>query len=218
MVSIVVNLMRGVRLVKTGKRKAPGTELLLTPMSFPSENQMERLLYSERISYLRGEILHNRLVMLEGVRHDLKTGYKEVTIRGLSIGQVLKDKIDEMLAGDLEDRCIIQKTRMTRHIIRLLGYIHKYEQLNDIMFKKPIKFLRIMTRKHDSLKIQEKLHTKKEQGKLLTQKGKKKMVNIMVNLMKGMRLVSTGKRQARLPLSGKSLYLSFITCNYTTPD
>ena len=62
--------------------------------------------------------------MLEGVRHDLKTGHKAVTIRGFSmagmIGQVPKDKIDEVLAGDLEDRCIIQKTRMTRHMTRLL--------------------------------------------------------------------------------------------------
>ncbi|XP_078311372.1 uncharacterized protein LOC144618684 [Crassostrea virginica] len=100
---------------------------------------------------------------------------------------VPKDKIDEVLAGDLEDRCIIQKTRMTRHMTGLLQYVHRYEQLSNIMDKQPIKFLRIMTRKHDS---------QKDQEKLLTQRGKKEMVNMVVNLMKGMRLVKTGKRQA----------------------
>nr|XP_022337252.1 uncharacterized protein LOC111133291 [Crassostrea virginica]XP_022337254.1 uncharacterized protein LOC111133291 [Crassostrea virginica]XP_022337255.1 uncharacterized protein LOC111133291 [Crassostrea virginica] len=167
----------------------------------PSErSEMERRLYSKTIDSIRGETIYNRLIMLEVVRQDLKTGHKAVTIRGLSmtrmIGQVPKDKIDEVLAGDLEDRCIIQKTRMTRHMTRLLRYVDRYEQLNDIMVKKPIKFLRIMTRKHDSLKIQEKLHTQKDQEKLLTQRGRKEMVNMVVNLMKGMRLVETGKRQA----------------------
>nr|XP_022337268.1 uncharacterized protein LOC111133298 [Crassostrea virginica] len=167
----------------------------------PSErSEIERRLYSKTIDSIRGETIYNRLVMLKGVRHDLKTGHKAVTIRGLSmaemIGQVPKDKIDEVLAGDLEDRCIIQKTRMTRHINRLLQYVHRYEQLNDILVKQPIKFLRIMTRKHDHTKNQGKLHTQKDQEKLLTQRGKKEMVNMVANLMKGMRLVKTGKRQA----------------------
>ncbi|XP_078312238.1 uncharacterized protein LOC144618964 [Crassostrea virginica] len=35
MVNMVVNLMKGMRLVETGKRQAPGTELLLTLMSSP---------------------------------------------------------------------------------------------------------------------------------------------------------------------------------------
>ena len=52
-----------------------------------------------------------------------------------------------------------------------------------------------MTQKHNSLKIQENLPTQKDQEKLLTQRGKKEMVNMVVNLMKGMRLVETGKRQ-----------------------
>nr|XP_022336321.1 uncharacterized protein LOC111132790 [Crassostrea virginica] len=167
----------------------------------PSERcEMVRRFYSETIYSLRGETIYNRRVMLEGVRHDLKTGHKAVTIRGQSmsgmIGQVPKDKIDEVLAGDLEDRCIIQKTRMTRHMTRLLRYVHRYEQLNDIMVKKQIQFLRIMTQKHNSLKIQENLPTQIDQEKLLTQRGKKEMVNMVVNLMKGMRLVKTRKRQA----------------------
>nr|XP_022337256.1 uncharacterized protein LOC111133292 [Crassostrea virginica]XP_022337257.1 uncharacterized protein LOC111133292 [Crassostrea virginica]XP_022337258.1 uncharacterized protein LOC111133292 [Crassostrea virginica]XP_022337259.1 uncharacterized protein LOC111133292 [Crassostrea virginica] len=167
----------------------------------PSErSEMERRLYSKTIYSIRGETIYNRLVMLEGVRQDLKTGHKAVTIRGLSMAemiiQVPQDKIDEVLAGDLEDRCIIQKTRMTRHMTRLLQYVHIYEQLNDIMVKQPIKFLRIMTRKHDHTKNQEKFHTQKDQEKLLTQRGKKEMINMMVNLMKGMRLVETRKRQA----------------------
>nr|XP_022337227.1 uncharacterized protein LOC111133281 isoform X3 [Crassostrea virginica] len=167
----------------------------------PSErSEMVRRRYSETIYSIRGETIYNRRVMLEGVRHDLKTGHKAVTIRGLSmagmIGQVPKDKIDEVLAGDLEDRCIIQKTRMTRHMSRLLQYVHRYEQLSDIMVNKPIKFLQIMTREHNYPKIQEKLHTRKGQEKFLTQRGKKEMVNMVVNLMKGMRLVKTGKRQA----------------------
>ncbi|XP_078311661.1 uncharacterized protein LOC111135302 isoform X3 [Crassostrea virginica] len=164
------------------------------PVCLPPSEQRRQ--YSDRISYLRGETIYNRLVMLKGVRQDLKTGHKAVTIRGLSmtgmIGQVPKDKIDEVLAGDLEDRCIIQKTRMTRHMTGLLHYVHRYEQLSNIMVKKPIKFLRIMTRKHDSPKI----HTQKDPTKFLTQRGKKEMVNMVVNLMKGMRLVKTGKRMA----------------------
>nr|XP_022337249.1 uncharacterized protein LOC111133288 isoform X2 [Crassostrea virginica] len=203
----------------------------------PSErSEIERRLYSERIHYLRGETIYNRLVMLERVKQDLKTGHKAVTIRGLSmsgmIGQVPKDKIDEVLAGDLEDRYIIQKTRMTRHMTRLLRYVHRYEQLSDIMVKKPIEFLRIMTRKHDSLKIQEKVHTQRDQKQFLTQRGKKEMVNMVVNLMKGMRLVETGKRQApgtellltlmASPVLQKSLsvtgveYCRHISC--VTPD
>ena len=52
-----------------------------------------------------------------------------------------------------------------------------------------------MARKHNSLKIQKKFPTQKAQEKLLTQRGKREMVNMVVNLMKGMRLVKTGKRQ-----------------------
>ncbi|XP_078312201.1 uncharacterized protein LOC144617719 isoform X1 [Crassostrea virginica] len=178
----------------------------------PSErSEMERRLYSKTIYSIRGETIYNRRVMLEGVRQDLKTGHKAFTIRGLSmagmIGQVPKDKIDEVLAGDLEDRCIIQKTRMTRHMTKLLQYVYIYEKLSNIMVTKPIKFLQIMTRKHDSLKIQENLHTQKDLEKILTQRGKKKMVNMVVNLMKGMRLVETGKRQA----PGTELLLTMIS-------
>ncbi|XP_078312237.1 uncharacterized protein LOC144618959 [Crassostrea virginica] len=85
---------------------------------------------------------------------------------------------------------------MTRHMTRLLQYVHRYEQLIDILVKQPIKFLRIMTRKHDHTEKQETLHTQKDQEKLLTQRGKKEMVNMVVNLMKGMRLKETEKRQA----------------------
>nr|XP_022340950.1 uncharacterized protein LOC111135302 isoform X1 [Crassostrea virginica] len=172
----------------------------LSPSERSGIHEIELRQYSERISYLRSETIYNRLVMLKEVRHDLETGHKALTDRGLSmaemIGQVPTDEIEDVLAGDLEDRCIIQKARMTRHMTRLLQDVHKYEQFNDIMVKKPIKFLRIMTRKHDSLKIQEKLHIQKDQEKLLTQRGKKEMVNMVVNLMKGMKLVETGKRQA----------------------
>nr|XP_022337217.1 uncharacterized protein LOC111133281 isoform X1 [Crassostrea virginica]XP_022337218.1 uncharacterized protein LOC111133281 isoform X1 [Crassostrea virginica]XP_022337220.1 uncharacterized protein LOC111133281 isoform X1 [Crassostrea virginica]XP_022337221.1 uncharacterized protein LOC111133281 isoform X1 [Crassostrea virginica]XP_022337222.1 uncharacterized protein LOC111133281 isoform X1 [Crassostrea virginica]XP_022337223.1 uncharacterized protein LOC111133281 isoform X1 [Crassostrea virg len=181
-------------------RNSVSLPVRLSPSELSEIHEIERRQYSERISDLRGETIYNRLIILKGVGHDLKTGHKTVTIRGLSmagmIGQVPNNEIDDVLAGDLEDRCIIQKTRMTRHMTRLLRYVHRYEQLNDIMVKKPIKFLRIMTRKHDSLKIEKKLQTQKDQEKLLTQRGKNEMFNMVVNLMKGMRLVETGKRQA----------------------
>ncbi|XP_078311652.1 uncharacterized protein LOC111135303 isoform X2 [Crassostrea virginica] len=174
--------------------------VLLSPSERSVNDEKERRIYSERIYYLRGETIYNRRVLLKGVRHDLKTGHKAVTNRcpfmAEMIGQVPKDKIDEVLAGDLEDRYIIQKTRMIRHMTRLLQNVHRYEQLSNIMVKKPIKFLQIMTRKHESLKTQENLHTQKDQGKYLTQRGKKEMLNMVVNLMKGMGLVETGKRQA----------------------
>nr|XP_022336311.1 uncharacterized protein LOC111132785 [Crassostrea virginica] len=163
----------------------------------PSErSEMERRLYSKTIYSIRGETIYKRLVMLNRVRQDLKTVLKAVTIHGLSmagmIGRVPKDKIDEVLSGDLEDRCIIQKTRMTRHMTGLLRYVHRYEQLNDILDKQPFKFLRIMTRTHNHTEN----HTQKDQEKLLTQRGKKEMINMVVNLMKGMRLEETRKRQA----------------------
>ena len=98
----------------------------LTPLE---RSEMQRQLYSGRIFHLRGETIYYRSVLLEGLRYDRKTGHKAVTIRGQSKaekrGQGLKDLINDVLAGDLEDRCIIQKTRMTRHMKKLLRYYHK---------------------------------------------------------------------------------------------
>ena len=95
-------------------------QVMCVPSEHSEIHEIERRQYSERISYLRGETIYNRLIMLEEVKKDVKTGHKAVTFRGLSmagmIGQVPKDKIDEVLAGDLKDRCIIQKTRMTRPV------------------------------------------------------------------------------------------------------
>ena len=58
-------------------------------------------------------------------------------------GQGLKDLIDDVLAGDLADRCIKQKTRMTRHMTKLLRYYHRYEQISETMELDHLKFLRI---------------------------------------------------------------------------
>ena len=135
--------------------------------------------------------------MLKGLRHDLKIGHKEVIIRGRSRAiKGIPGLIDYVLAGDLEDRYLIQKTRMTRHMTKLLWNVQRYEQLNNTIVKKPVKFLRIMTQKHDATKNQETVHTQNDQEKFLTQRGEKEKVNMVVNLMKGMRLVATGKRQA----------------------
>ncbi|XP_022288140.2 uncharacterized protein LOC111100486 isoform X2 [Crassostrea virginica] len=142
-------------------------------------SEIQRLQYSDRIYRLRGETIYYRSVLLEGLRHDRETGHKAVTIRGQSKaemrGQELKDLIDEVLAGDLEDRCIIQKTRMTRHMTKLLRYYHRFEQLSETMETKPIKFLRIMTRKHSPRKDTMKT-----------------MIKMLVNLMKEIRLVPSG--------------------------
>nr|XP_022289267.1 uncharacterized protein LOC111101190 [Crassostrea virginica]XP_022289268.1 uncharacterized protein LOC111101190 [Crassostrea virginica]XP_022289269.1 uncharacterized protein LOC111101190 [Crassostrea virginica]XP_022289270.1 uncharacterized protein LOC111101190 [Crassostrea virginica]XP_022289271.1 uncharacterized protein LOC111101190 [Crassostrea virginica]XP_022289272.1 uncharacterized protein LOC111101190 [Crassostrea virginica] len=139
----------------------------------------QRRLYSYRIYQLRGEIIYDRSVLLEGLRYDRKTGHKAVTIRGQSKaemrGQGLKDLIDKVLAGDLEDRCIIQKTRMTRHMTKLLRFYHKFEQLNETMETRPIKFLRIMTRKHSPRKDTMKT-----------------IITMLVNLMKEIRLIPSG--------------------------
>ncbi|XP_078341881.1 uncharacterized protein LOC111101543 isoform X3 [Crassostrea virginica] len=135
--------------------------------------------YSDKIYQLRGETIYYRSVLLEGLKHDRETGHKAVTIQGQSKaemrGQGLKDLIDEVLAGDLEDRCIIQKTRMTRHITKLLRYYHRFEQLSETMETRPIKFLRIMTRKHSPRKDT-----------------MKPIIKILVNLMKEIRLVPSG--------------------------
>ncbi|XP_078321491.1 uncharacterized protein LOC144621693 [Crassostrea virginica] len=142
-------------------------------------SEIQRQQYSRRIYHLRGETIYYKSVLLEGLRHDRETGHKAVTIRGQSKaemrGQGLKDLIDDVLAGDLEDRCIIQKTRMTRHMTKLLRYYHRFEQLSETMETKPFKFLRIMTRKHSPRKDDMKT-----------------IINMLVNLMKGIRLVPSG--------------------------
>ncbi|XP_078321188.1 uncharacterized protein LOC144621559 [Crassostrea virginica] len=146
----------------------------------PSElSEIQRQQYSERIFHLRGETIYYKSVLLEGLRYDRKTGHKAVTIRGQSKaemrGQGLKDLIDDVLAGDLEDRCIIQKTRMTRHMTKLLRYYHRFEELSETMETRPFKFLRIMTRKHSPRKDDMKT-----------------IINMLVNLMKEIRLVPSG--------------------------
>ncbi|XP_078327654.1 uncharacterized protein LOC144623210 isoform X2 [Crassostrea virginica] len=142
-------------------------------------SEIQRQQYSRRIYDLRGETIYYRSVLLEGLRHDRETGHKAVTIRGQSKaemrGQELKDLIDDVLAGDLKDRCIIQKTRMTRHMTKLLRYYHRFEQLSETMETKPFKFLRIMTRKHSPRKDDMKA-----------------IINMLVNLMKRIRLVQSG--------------------------
>ncbi|XP_078327811.1 uncharacterized protein LOC144623252 [Crassostrea virginica] len=147
-------------------------------------SEIQRQQYSCRIYDLRGETIYYRSVLLEGLRCDRETGHKAVTIRGQSNaemrGQGLKDLIDEVLAGDLEDRCIIQKTRMTRHMTKLHRYYHRFEQLSKTMETRPFKFLRIMTQKHSPRKDDMKT-----------------IINILVNLMKEIRLVPSGiPRQA----------------------
>nr|XP_022289783.1 uncharacterized protein LOC111101547 [Crassostrea virginica]XP_022289784.1 uncharacterized protein LOC111101547 [Crassostrea virginica]XP_022289785.1 uncharacterized protein LOC111101547 [Crassostrea virginica] len=142
-------------------------------------SEIQRQQYSDKIYQLRGETIYYRSVLLEGLRYDRETGHKAVTIQGQSKaemrGQGLKDLIDEVLAGDLEDRCIIQKTRMTRHMTKLLRYYHRFEQLSETMETRPIKFLRFMTRKHSPRKDD-----------------MKPIINILVNLMKEIRLVPSG--------------------------
>nr|XP_022288002.1 uncharacterized protein LOC111100419 [Crassostrea virginica]XP_022288004.1 uncharacterized protein LOC111100419 [Crassostrea virginica]XP_022288005.1 uncharacterized protein LOC111100419 [Crassostrea virginica]XP_022288006.1 uncharacterized protein LOC111100419 [Crassostrea virginica] len=142
-------------------------------------SEIQRLQNSGRIYHLRGETIYYRSVLLEGLRHDRETGHKAVTIRGQSKaemrGQGLKVLIDEVLAGDLEDRCIIQKTRMTRHMTKLLRYYHRFEQLSETMETRPIKFLRIMTQKHSPRKDDMKT-----------------IITMLVNLMKEIRLVPSG--------------------------
>ncbi|XP_078321430.1 uncharacterized protein LOC111113944 isoform X1 [Crassostrea virginica] len=142
-------------------------------------SEMQRQQYSRRVYNLRGETIYYRSVLLEGLRHDRETGHKAVTIRGQSKaeirGQGLKDLIDEVLAGNLEDRCIIQKTRMTRHMTKLLRYYHRFEQLSETMETRPFKFLRIMTQKHSPRKDD-----------------MKPIIYMLVNLMKEIRLVPSG--------------------------
>ncbi|XP_078327693.1 uncharacterized protein LOC111105198 [Crassostrea virginica] len=142
-------------------------------------SEIQRQQYSRRIYHLRCETIYYRSVLLEGLRCDRETGHKAVTIRGQSKaekrGQGLKDLIEDVLAGDLEDRFIIQKTRMTRHMTKLLRYYHRFEQLSKTMETRPFKFLRIMTLKH------------------IPQKDTMKtIINMLVNLMQEIRLVLSG--------------------------
>nr|XP_022303443.1 uncharacterized protein LOC111110995 [Crassostrea virginica] len=174
-------------------------------------SEIHRRQYSDMIYHLRYETIYYRSVLLERLKHDRKTGHKAVTMRGQSKagmrGQELKDLIDKVLAGDLEDRCIIQKTRMTRHMTKLLGYYRRYEHLNETMETRPIKFLRIMTRKHSPRKDD-----------------MKPIINMLVNLMKEIRLVLSGiPRRAGVedllillssPVVQKSLSVTGVECCY----
>ncbi|XP_078311651.1 uncharacterized protein LOC144618789 isoform X2 [Crassostrea virginica] len=182
-------------------------------------SEIQRRQYSDRIYQLRGETIYYKCVLLEGLKHDRDTGHKAVTIRGQSKaemrGQGLKDLIDEVLAGDLRDRCIIQKTRMTRHMSKLLRYYHRFEQLSETMEIRPFKFLRIMTRKHSPRKDD-----------------MKPIIKMLVNLMKEIRLVPSGiPRWAGVedlltllssPVVQKSLSVTGVECCYhiscVTPD
>ena len=104
-------------------------------------------------------------------------------------GQGPKDLIDDVLAGDLADRCIIQKTRMTRHMTKIQRFYHRYEQLSQTMETRPFQFLQIMTQKHSQQKDTMKT-----------------IVNMLVNLMKEIRLVPLGiPRRA-----GDELFLSLM--------
>nr|XP_022287632.1 uncharacterized protein LOC111100241 [Crassostrea virginica] len=158
------------------KPKKSQPPVWLSPLE---RSEIQRRQYSDKIYHLRGETIYDRSVLLEGLRHDRETGHKAVTIRGQSKaemrGQGLKDLIDDVLAGHLEDRCIIQKTRMTRHMTKLLRFYHRFEKLSETMETRPIKFLRIMTRKHSPLKDDMKT-----------------IITILVNLMKEIRLVPSG--------------------------
>ncbi|XP_078341081.1 uncharacterized protein LOC144627568 isoform X2 [Crassostrea virginica] len=148
-------------------------------LSHLERSEIQRRQYSDRIYHLRGETIYYMSVLLEGLKHDRETGHKAVTIRGQSKaelrGQGLKDMIDDVLAGNLEDRCIIQKTRMTRHMTKLLSYYHRYKQLSETMETRPFKFLRIMTQKHSPRKDT-----------------MKRIITMLVNLMKNIRLVPSG--------------------------
>ncbi|XP_078340290.1 uncharacterized protein LOC111110476 isoform X2 [Crassostrea virginica] len=182
-------------------------------------SEIQRQQYSRRIYHLRGETIYYRSVLLEELRSDRETWHKAVTIRGQSEavmrGQTLKDMIDEVLAGDLEDRRIIQRTRMTRHMIKLQKYYLRYIQLGETMEIRPIKFLRIMTQKHSPQKDD-----------------MKPIITMLVNLMKEIRLVpSRIPRRAGVkdlltmmstPVLQKSLTLKFVNnCGHVssvTPD
>nr|XP_022302688.1 uncharacterized protein LOC111110476 isoform X3 [Crassostrea virginica] len=179
--------------------------------------EIQRQQYSSRIYHLRGETIYYRSVLLEELRSDRDIWHKAVSIRGKSEavmrGQTLKYMIDEVLAGDLEDRRIIQRTRMTRHMIKLQKYYLRYIQLGETMETRPIKFLRIMTRKPQKDDM-------------------KPIITMLVNLMKEIRLVpSRIPRRAGVkdlltmmstPVLQKSLTLKFVNnCGHVssvTPD
>ena len=137
----------------------------------------ERRKYSGKIHNLRSEILYDRYALLEELGHDVKSGYKEVTFKGqLAVdmrGQGLKDLIDSVLAGDLVDRCIIQKTRISRYVTKLERFENRYLKYLD----KPVKFLRFLKQKHSP------------------QKYDKKILNMVFNLMKGMQIRRTKHRR-----------------------
>lgn len=95
----------------------------LSSVEYSCYDEIERRKYSGKIDKLRSEILYDRCAVLEELGYDVKSGYKEVNMKGqLAVdvrGKRLKNMIDGVLSGDLVDRCIIQKTRMSRYVTNL---------------------------------------------------------------------------------------------------
>lgn len=167
----------------------------LSPVEYSCYDEIERRKYSGKIHHMRGEILYDRYALLEELGYDVKSGYKEVTIKGqLAVdmrGQGLKDMIDGVLAGDLEDRCIIQKTRMSRYVTKMERFEHRFLKYSD----RPVKFLRFLKQKHNP------------------QKNDKKILNMVFNLMKGMQIRQTKHRRAGNELLVRTMFSPVLqTC------
>ena len=167
----------------------------LSPVEYSCQDEIERRKYSGKIHHLRSEILYDRYALLEELGYDVKSGHKEVTIKGqLAVdmrGQGLKDLIDSVLAGHLEDRCIIQKTRMSRYVTKLERFEHRYLKYLD----RPVKFLRFLKQKHNP------------------QKYDKKILNMVINLMKDMQIRQTKHRRAGKELLVRTMFSPvLLTC------
>lgn len=209
------------------KQETPDTEpshnqdVLPSPLWIsPSERaEINRQQFSEIIFYLRSETIYDRCVLLEVIKRDISNIHTKVTKEGQSelgkLAEVVKAEIDNFLAGNIQDRSLLQKIRMTKHINMLAKYMYRYEQLETIMKYKPVKFLQIITRKRQPKEEQKKpKHRKHRQNRK-----RKIMLSIIANGMKDIRYKSIGIRQQPgnellLTLMPFTMYEKSVTLKY----
>ena len=179
------------------KQKMPSTDPSLNqdvfrspvPISPLERVEINRRQFSEIIFHIRSETIYDRCAMLEVIKRDIPNIHTKVTKEGQSeigkLAEEVKEGIDNFLAGNIQDRSLLQKIRMTKHFTKLVKDMYRYEQLETIMKYKSVKFLQIITRKRQP---------EEEKCKHRQNRKQKIMVSIVDNGMKKIRFVENGRR------------------------
>ena len=162
--------------------------------------EIERRRYYPKIHKIRSDVLFYLLALLEGLRYDVQSGYRKVIIKGQLTAdtrvQELKAMIDGVPKGDLVDRSIIQRIRMSRYIKML----EKFEHIFLKLLASPVKLLRFLKQIHNP------------------QKHDKKSLKIVYKIMKGMRMTQTKPRRARKAHLLRMMFTPLLQTRLTVAD